>query len=62
VPKVRRLSYRLAADYAVANRGPYTVGPLMVVASSPSRIFAQTPPQLIPVDQFRVTLGLQLDF
>lgn len=61
VPKLRRLSYRLIANYALADRGPYTVGPLMVVTSSQTQAFAQTAPQLIPVDRLRLTIGLQLD-
>jgi len=61
VPKVKHLSYRLVANYAVTDRGPYTVGPL-AAASSQTQTFDQTPPRLIPVDRLRVTLGLQLDF
>jgi outer membrane receptor for ferrienterochelin and colicins len=62
VPKVKHLSYRLVANYAVTDRGPYTVGPLMVTASSQTATFEQTPPQLIPVDRLRITFGLQADF
>lgn len=62
IPKVEHLSYRLVVNYAVSDRGPYTVGPLMAVSSSQTQTFEQTPPRLIPVDRFRVTLGLQLDF
>jgi outer membrane receptor protein involved in Fe transport len=62
VPKVKHLSYRLAVNYALSDSGPYTVGPVMAVSSSATQTFAQTPPQLVPVDRLRVTLGLQLDF
>jgi len=62
IPKVKHLSYRLVANYALSDRGPYTVGPLMVVSGTGTQAFEQTPPQLIPVDRFRITLGLQLDF
>jgi hypothetical protein len=50
------------ANYAFSDRGPYTVGPLMVVSSSQTQTFSQTAPQLIPVDRFRITIGLQADF
>jgi outer membrane receptor for ferrienterochelin and colicins len=62
IPKVRRLTYRLMANYTFSDRGPYTVGPLMVVSSSQTQTFSQTAPQLIPVDRFRITIGLQADF
>jgi outer membrane receptor protein involved in Fe transport len=62
VPKVKHLSYKLMANYALTDRGPYAVGPLVVVSSSQTAMFAQTPPVLIPVDRLRITLGLQLDF
>jgi len=56
VPFLEALSYRLIANYAVADRGAYVVGP--VTSALPS----QTMPQLIPVDRFRTTLGLQYAF
>jgi outer membrane receptor for ferrienterochelin and colicins len=56
VPLVKGLSYRAMANYAVADRGPYVVGP--VTTAIPS----QTTPELIPVDRFRTTLGLQYEF
>jgi len=62
VPKVRRLTYRLIANYAFSDRGPYAVGPLMVVSSSQTQTFSQTAPQLIAVDRFRVTIGLGAAF
>ena len=55
-PGVKGLSYRAMVNYAVADRGPYVIGP--VTASIPS----QTTPQLIPVDRLRSTVGLQYDF
>jgi outer membrane receptor protein involved in Fe transport len=56
VTPVAGLSYRVIANYAVADRGPYVVGP--VTAAIPT----QTAPQLNPVDQFRTTVGLQYEF
>jgi outer membrane receptor for ferrienterochelin and colicins len=55
-PLVKGLSYRALANYAVADRGPYVVGP--VTTAIPS----QTTPELIPVDRFRTTVGLQYEF
>lgn len=55
-PIVEGLSYRASANYALAERGPYVVGP--VTRATPS----QTTPELIPVDRFRTTLGLQYEF
>jgi outer membrane receptor for ferrienterochelin and colicins len=56
VPGLKGLSYRGIANYAVADRGPYVVGP--VTTALPT----QAAPQLIPVDRFRTTLGLQYVF
>jgi outer membrane receptor for ferrienterochelin and colicins len=56
VPLVKALSYRVMANYAVAERGAYVVGPVT------SAIASQTTPQLVPVDRFRTTLGLQYAF
>jgi hypothetical protein len=56
VPFVKALSYRAIANYAVADRGAYVVGP--VTRAIPS----QTVPALNPVDRFRTTLGLQYAF
>ena len=55
IPKIKGLSYRLIADYAVAPRGPYVVGPV----STP--LPTDNVAQLIPVDQFRASVGLQYD-
>jgi outer membrane receptor for ferrienterochelin and colicins len=55
-PLVKGLSYRAIANYAVADRGAYVVGP--VTRAIPS----QLTPQLNPVDRFRTTLGLQYEF
>ena len=56
VPGVKGLAYRGILNYETASRGPYVVGP--VTASIPS----QTTPQLIPIDRFRSTVGLQYDY
>lgn len=55
-PLVTGLSYRASANYALADRGPYVVGP--VTRAIPS----QRTPELIPVDRFRTTVGLQYEF
>jgi hypothetical protein len=54
-PHVRGLSYRLIANYAVAALNPYLIGPV----TSPTK--ADPNPELIPVDQFTATVGLQYD-
>lgn len=56
VPFVKALSYRAMANYAVADRGAYVVGPVT------SAIASQATPQLIPVDRFRTTVGLHYAF
>jgi outer membrane receptor protein involved in Fe transport len=55
-PLVKGLSYRAMANYALADRGPYVVGPVT------SAIPSQPTPALIPVDRFRTTVGLQYEF
>lgn len=55
VPLMRGLSYRAMANYAVAGRGPYAVGPVT------SALPTQSQPQLIPVDRFRTTVGLHYE-
>jgi hypothetical protein len=56
MPVVKGLSYRAFANYAVAERGPYVVGPVS------SETASQPSPQLIPVDRFRTAVGLRYDF
>ena len=56
VPRLTGLSYRASANYSVADRGPYVVGP--VTSATP----AQPTAQLNPIDRFRTTLGLQYAF
>jgi outer membrane receptor for ferrienterochelin and colicins len=55
IPGIAGLSYRVFADYAVADRNPYVVGPVQIATP------AQPSAQLSPVDQFRTTVGLQYD-
>lgn len=55
VPGIKGLTYRLSANWALADRGPYVVGP----AQDSSYLLS---PQLVPVDPFRAVLGLQYDF
>jgi outer membrane receptor for ferrienterochelin and colicin len=56
VPRLTGLSYRASANYSVAERGAYVVGP--VTSATP----AQPTAQLNPIDRFRTTLGLQYAF
>ena len=53
VPGLRGLSYRLYANYAFADRGPYAVGP--------THYGSLTTPELVPVEQLRMGFGLQYD-
>ena len=46
------LSYRLSANYSFQDSGPYAVGATPADGS---------PRQLLPIDQFRLGIGLQYD-
>lgn len=61
---LRGLSYRLTANYAFADRGPYVVGVEQVYEGivQPGGVPARTTPQLVPIDQFRTGILLQYDF
>jgi len=56
VPAVKGLSYRALANYNFAERGAYVVGPVT------SELPSQRTPQLIPLDRFRTSVGLQYEF
>jgi outer membrane receptor for ferrienterochelin and colicins len=56
VPRLTGLSYRASANYSVADRGAYVVGPVTRATA------AQPTAQLNPIDRFRTTLGLQYAF
>jgi outer membrane receptor for ferrienterochelin and colicins len=56
VPLLKGLSYRAMANLALAEHGPYVVGPVT------KAIPTQATPELIPVDRFRTTVGLQYAF
>ncbi len=56
VPKVKWLSYRASVNWALADHGPYVVGPAQTVERY------VTTPQLVPVDTLRATVGIQCDF
>jgi hypothetical protein len=56
VPVLKGLSYRVVANYALADHGPYVVGP--VTTALPTQPNAQ----LNPIDTFRLTLGLEYDW
>jgi hypothetical protein len=57
LPILRGLSYRLTATYSIADRGPYVVGAQQVNEG----LTPDTSPQLLPLDQFRTSIGLQYD-
>lgn len=59
VPSFHSLLYRVSANYALADQGPYVIGPVQTGARSDgtTRPFA-----LIPIERFRATVGLQYDF
>ncbi len=69
VPGVKGLSYRIGANWALADRGPYVVGPnqdsgsICSISATCGTTTAGAPagPQLVPVDPFRVMGGLQYD-
>jgi outer membrane receptor for ferrienterochelin and colicins len=63
VPSLGAVGYALTADYATASAGPYTAGPLLgSLDRLLSNVGALPVPTFAPVDQFRVMLGLRLDF
>jgi outer membrane receptor protein involved in Fe transport len=70
VPGLKGLTYRVGANWALADRAPYLAGPLQdsgsICAISPAcrTLPSSGPnvPQLVPVDPFRVMGGLQYDF
>jgi len=60
---VKGLSYRGSANYAFASRGAYVIGPNQGINLNPTGVGDYYgPPERIPVDQFRVMVGLQYDF
>ena len=56
LPILRGLTYRLTATYAIAERGPYVVGAQQAFENT------DRSPQLLPLDRFRTSIGLQYDF
>jgi outer membrane receptor for ferrienterochelin and colicins len=64
IPWIKGLSYRASVNYAFASHGAYVVGPIQGANSNrggPTEPFVGDP-QLVPVDQFRVTTGLEYTF
>jgi outer membrane receptor for ferrienterochelin and colicin len=59
-PGLTGLSYRASADYAFVSGGPYAIGPLN--GFNRYSVSRPTTAELIPIDRFRTTLGLQYDF
>jgi outer membrane receptor for ferrienterochelin and colicins len=57
VPGLTGLSYRVLASYRFGSRGPYVVG-----FSQGGNDLGRDYPELVPVDTFRTTVGLQYDF
>lgn len=55
IPWVKGLSYRLTANVALGEGGPYVVGPIQ----SPTA--AQPSAELSPIDPFRAAIGLRFD-
>jgi len=58
VPGLTGLSYRISGDYAVADRAAYIAGRPVDLSGGLSSI----PPELVPVDQYGLAIGLQYDF
>lgn len=56
VPGVHGLSYRVSANFLLADRAPYAVGP--ATRSTPEN----PAPRLVPLDTVRTTVGLQYEF
>ena len=60
VPKVGGLRYAVSGNYAVgATRMPYVVGPYQSATNGPVPMYV---PELVPIERFRVMIGLQYDF
>jgi hypothetical protein len=57
VPGLSGLSYRLSANYGFSDHGPYVVGFFQGGAYEAKEVV-----QLVPLDTFRTTIGLQYDF
>lgn len=55
IPWVRGLSYRVSANVALAEHGPYVIGPIQ--SATPEQKVAE----LSPVDRFRAAIGLRYD-
>jgi outer membrane receptor for ferrienterochelin and colicins len=58
VPLIQGVSYRLSADYAVTDRAAYIAGRPVDLSGG----LATIAPELVPVDRFRIAIGLQYDF
>ena len=61
VPVVKRLLYRLSANYAFADRGPYVIGPHQVGYRPVTGGGVIQQAELIPIERFRATIGIQYD-
>ncbi|MCA9627321.1 MAG: TonB-dependent receptor [Myxococcales bacterium] len=53
VPPLRGLSYRVGADYSLADRVPFVIGPTQTPTAD------QPTPSLAPTDRFRAFVGLE---
>jgi hypothetical protein len=64
VPPIRGIGYVVTADYVTADHGPYMAGPdFRTFYSVLTADGAQVPsPSYVPIDQFRVMVGLRFDF
>jgi outer membrane receptor protein involved in Fe transport len=64
IRRLKGLSYRISATYSFADRGPYVVGAEQVYGQGgplPNGSPPLASPQLLPLDHFRMVLGLQYD-
>jgi outer membrane receptor for ferrienterochelin and colicins len=63
LPVVKGLSYRISANYAFTDSGPYVIGPHQNgYRQVPGGEVVVQQAQLIPIDRFRTVVGLQYDF
>jgi outer membrane receptor for ferrienterochelin and colicins len=68
-PGVKGLTYRALAHYGLAEHGPYVIGPAQSGNFTGARdpmtgvaIVLHRNPELIPIERFRASVGLQYDF
>jgi outer membrane receptor protein involved in Fe transport len=65
IPGFRGVSYRVSADWALVSTGAYVVGPFQTSfapVQGLQNLKYPSSPALNPIDTFRATVGLQMDF